>query len=119
MTSLTERLRQHAQLHQQCTVQDDEQKTFADDLIAAAAEIERAMHHAREIGPLMQRASDVAGERAANAVLTAENAALTEQVRVLTEALQEVYQLVGQGGSAYDINLRTRPVISAALEATK
>ena len=41
MTSLTERLRQHAQLHQQCTVQDDEQKMFADDLIAAAAEIER------------------------------------------------------------------------------
>ena len=41
MTSLTDRLRQHAQLHQQCTVQDDEQKTFADDLLAAAAEIER------------------------------------------------------------------------------
>ena len=38
MTSLTNRLRQHAQLHQQCTVQDDEQKTFADDLLAAAAE---------------------------------------------------------------------------------
>ena len=40
MTSLTDRLRQHAQLHQQCTVQDDEQKTFADDLLAAAAEID-------------------------------------------------------------------------------
>ena len=41
MTSLTDRLRQHAQLHQQCTVQDDEQKMFADDLIAAAAEIDK------------------------------------------------------------------------------
>ena len=41
MTSLTERLRQHAQLHQQCTVQDDEQVMFAQDLLAATAEIER------------------------------------------------------------------------------
>ena len=41
MTSLTNRLRQHAQLHQQCPVQDDEQKMFADDLIAAAAEIDK------------------------------------------------------------------------------
>ena len=92
MTDLTERLRQHAQLHQQCTVQDAEQLMFADDLIAAAAEIERATHQAREIGPLMQRAADVAGERAANAILTAETAALREQVRVLTEALGKEYQ---------------------------
>ena len=41
MTTLTERLRQHALLHQQCTVQDEEQRMFADDLLAAAAEIER------------------------------------------------------------------------------
>lgn len=40
MTSLTERLRQHAQLHQQCTVRDDEQIMFAQDLLAAAAEID-------------------------------------------------------------------------------
>ena len=40
MTSLTDRLRQHAQLHQQCTVQDDEQLMFAEDLLAAAAEID-------------------------------------------------------------------------------
>ena len=40
MTDLTERLRQHAQLHQQCTVQDDEQLMFAEDLLAAAAEID-------------------------------------------------------------------------------
>ena len=41
MTTLTDRLRQHAQLHQQCTMQDDEQIMFADDLLAAAAEIDR------------------------------------------------------------------------------
>ena len=41
MTSLTDRLRQHAQLHQQCTVQDDEQIMFAEDLLAAAAEIDQ------------------------------------------------------------------------------
>ena len=40
MTDLTERLRQHAQLHQQCTVQDGEQIMFAEDLLAAAAEID-------------------------------------------------------------------------------
>ena len=40
MTDLTERLRQHAELHQQCTVQDDEQLMFAEDLLAAAAEID-------------------------------------------------------------------------------
>lgn len=40
MTRLTDRLRQHAQLHRHHTVQDDEQKMFADDLIAAAAEID-------------------------------------------------------------------------------
>lgn len=40
MTSLTDRLRQHAQLHQQCTVQDAEQLMFAEDLLAAAAEID-------------------------------------------------------------------------------
>lgn len=47
---------------------------------------ERSTQQAREIGPLMQRAADVAGEREANAILTAENAALAEQVRVLREA---------------------------------
>lgn len=56
MTSLTDRLRQHAELHQQCTVQDAEQIMFADDLLAAAAEI----------------------------------ATLTEQVRVLREALESI-----------------------------
>ena len=38
MTDLTDRLRQHAQLHQHHTVQDDEQIMFANDLLAAAAE---------------------------------------------------------------------------------
>lgn len=47
MTSLTDRLRQHAQLHQQCTVQDDEQLMFAEDLLAAAAEIERLREQVR------------------------------------------------------------------------
>ena len=41
MTSLTDRLRQHAELHQQCTVQDGEQIMFAEDLLAAAAEIDQ------------------------------------------------------------------------------
>jgi hypothetical protein len=40
MTTLTDRLRHHALLHQQCTVQDDEQRMFADDLLTAAAEID-------------------------------------------------------------------------------
>ena len=56
MTDLTDRLRQHAQLHQHHTVQDDEQIMFANDLLAAAAEI----------------------------------AALREQVRVLTDALESI-----------------------------
>ena len=47
MTDLTDRLRQHAQLHQQCTVQDDEQKTFAEDLLAAAAEIDKLREQVR------------------------------------------------------------------------
>tara|TARA_R110002126_G_scaffold267524_1_gene410987 strand:- start:263 stop:505 length:243 start_codon:yes stop_codon:yes gene_type:complete len=47
MTSLTDRLRQHAQLHQHHTVQDDEQAAFAADLIAAAAEIERLREQVR------------------------------------------------------------------------
>jgi hypothetical protein len=41
MTALTDRLHQHAQLHQQCTVQDEEQRMFADDLLAAVEEINR------------------------------------------------------------------------------
>jgi chromosome segregation ATPase len=46
---------------------------------------ERSIHHARELGPLMQRAADVAGERAANAILTEEIDGLQEQVRGLRE----------------------------------
>jgi hypothetical protein len=47
---------------------------------------ERLLHHARELGPLMQRAADVAGERAANAILTDECDALREH-RDSTERL--------------------------------
>jgi hypothetical protein len=41
MNTLIDRLRQHAQLHKQCTVQDDEQSMFANDLLAAVEEIDR------------------------------------------------------------------------------
>lgn len=51
------------------------------------AQDERSTHHAREIGPLMQRAADVDGEREANALLTDEIDKLQAQVRVLREAL--------------------------------
>ena len=71
MTSLTDRLRQHAQLHQQCTVQDAEQLMFSDDLLAAAAEID-------------QLTLDLQTEW--DAVV-----ALKAQVRVLREALGNEY----------------------------
>ena len=103
MTSLTDRLRQHAELHQQCTVQDAEQKTFADDLLAAADEIERATHQAREIGPLMQRAADVAGERAANAILTAEIDTLRYE--------RDLLRIVVEGTAAADELLETPEAI--------
>ena len=45
-----------------------------------AGQDERSIHLARKHGELMQRASDVAGERAANAILTDENAVLREQL---------------------------------------
>ena len=103
MTSLTDRLRQHAQLHQQCTVQDAEQLMFADDLIAAADEIERAMHHTREVGLLMQRAADVAGERAANAILTAEIDKLRYE--------RDLLRIVVEGTAAADELLETPEAI--------
>lgn len=48
-----------------------------------AGQNERSIHQAREHGELMQRASDVAGERAANAILTDENAALRAELEAL------------------------------------
>ena len=55
MTSLTDRLRQHAQLHRHHTVQDDEQKTFADDLLAAAAEIDKLREQVRVLREALER----------------------------------------------------------------
>ena len=55
MTDLTERLRQHAQLHQQCTVQDGEQIMFAEDLLAAAAEIDTLREQVRVLREALER----------------------------------------------------------------
>ena len=54
-----------------------------------------------------------------HAYAAAENAALTEQVRVLRWTFQDVFIGIGQGGSAHEISQRTTPIIRAALEATK
>ena len=51
---------------------------------------ERSFHREREQKALILRANDVEGERAANAILTDENAALREQVRALREALEQI-----------------------------
>lgn len=49
----------------------------------------------------------------------AEQFALTEKVRVLRDALQDVFIFIGQGGSAYEISQRTTPIIRAAMEMVK
>ena len=38
-----------------------------------------------------------------------------ERIKVLEDALRDVYRLIGQGGGAYDISQRTTPVIRTAL----
>ena len=82
MTSLTDRLRQHAQLHQQCTVQDDEQKTFADDLLAAAAEIDK-LRYERDLLRIV-----VEGTAAADELLETPEA-IYRLARIAREALGE------------------------------
>lgn len=59
--------------------------------IIIAAKDERSIQQARKYGELMRRASDVAGERKANAILTSENEVLTARVKVLEDAIALAY----------------------------
>jgi hypothetical protein len=78
MTTLTDRLRHHALLHQQCTVQDEEQRMFADDLLTAAAEIDGL----REVVESAAAADEI--ER-----LRAERDALKRMVRGVYQTMKE------------------------------
>jgi len=66
------------------------QVSAARALIAGADE--RAIHLSRELGALMQRASDVAGEREANAILTAENERLRGEHQVMASLLRQALE---------------------------
>jgi hypothetical protein len=75
-----------------------------------AGQDERSLHCAREHGLLMQRAADVAGERAANAILTAE----VERLREVVEGAAAADEFLDSPEAIYRLARLARAALKTA-----